>query len=522
MADQEKLQQEREKENLKVAELMLETDSEQVSSQDSYSNVASEIVDTSSENTIEAVKSEGLNRIEEAPILEPVRIQYGSLIAKGSISKQSNFNFSEFEDNSATPFELVELQTIDDIDELKSVLQPNCVKTSVNSKVIRPNTKTADDLDFSIFNTPVTANIIKTSTASPVVVTGSLLQGLENEDSPSPQNAALSSESQGFTMYRESSSPGMLSWGNSAPLITCYAYGNDALSHSSASSDPVLPLERRFEKERFKEEGKRSSYSKRFYSTLDSTYFLPSSIASVHPIQAPTQPILPISQNSDLHARQYPSQNGQKLLGKFTSLEWSGNVAGPVRNGSESSFIRSTQIVDQKFTNKGDVNDFGIERTNLNKSNSKSLPNLAEAALVNDNPRNENLWNGKQRKSTTEVLSPVVSTSRIDNIMKQFQLNRLREFDEVPTTANAAVPSEKPFVQAGMAPDVNARVPSRHGILPSLQTSPRNITYPPLASPPHDSKSLNSLHANEKQCLSDDESNRRFGHLEVFFFLCLY
>ena len=512
MADQEKLQQEREKENLKVAELMLETVSEQVSSPSSYSDAVSDIVDTSPGSTIEAIKVEGINRIEEAPILEPVRIQYGPLIPKGNINKQTDFNFSEFEDNSATPFELVELQTLDDIDELKSVLQPNSVKTakSINSNVTRPNTKTADDIDFSIFNAPVTASNIKTSAASPVV-TGSLLQGLETEESHLPQNAALSSESQG-AMYQENLPLGMTSWGNSAVLTTCSAYENDALSYTSSPGGPILPLERRFEYKRFNKENKGSSYSKRFNATFDSTSFLPPSIASAYLIQAPAQSTLPFIQTSDFHAHQYRSHKELKML------EFSGNAAGPVCNGPESSYVRSTQIVDQNFANKCDMSDFGIERTNLNKTSSKSLPNLADASLVTDSARSDDSWSKKHRRLTTEASSPIVSTSRIDNIMKQFQLNRLREFDEVPTTTDATIPSETSSVQTSMTPDVNVRLPSRHGILPSLETSPRNIPYPPISSPPHD----NSLHASEKQCLSDDESSRRFGHLEVFYILCFY
>ena len=59
------------------------------------------------------------------------------------------FDISDFEGDTSTPFELVELQTINDMDELKNVLQPNAVpvtttETSSNSYDSTPNVPPAN------------------------------------------------------------------------------------------------------------------------------------------------------------------------------------------------------------------------------------------------------------------------------------------------------------------------------------------------------------------------------------------
>lgn len=65
------------------------------------------------------------------------------------------FDISDFEGDTSTPFELVELQTINDMDELKNVLQPNALpaattETSSNSYDSTPNVPSTNTSGSSI------------------------------------------------------------------------------------------------------------------------------------------------------------------------------------------------------------------------------------------------------------------------------------------------------------------------------------------------------------------------------------
>ena len=87
-------------------------------------------------------------------ILTPIPLDAASVIAKNENSRsQPAFSLSEFEDDNVTPFELVELQTMNDIDELKSVLQPNA--GSVPNGPSHPkhimNRAKAQEIDYSFF-----------------------------------------------------------------------------------------------------------------------------------------------------------------------------------------------------------------------------------------------------------------------------------------------------------------------------------------------------------------------------------
>jgi len=552
LANQERLQQERENENVQVAELILETQNETSTSQVPEADVISDNTSTFPGSENQVAETEPVSYIKEAPILEPMKIESYSLIARGISNKQRDFNFSEFEDNSATPFELVELQTLDDLSELKSVLQPQYAKktTSVRSKASVPSTKNDDDIDFSIFNTPVTTNTVEKSTASQVA-TASLLQGFETEGTVSLHNVALSSGSKDSS-YEDSTAVSMRGWGNSVvppsgsvvppsssilpPSGTALPPSSSAVPSSSSivppsssvlppsgsvtaystvnqtplSNSNVVPLERRFESIGIRENGKGSDYSRRFNATIGPASSIQSPIATVYPVQIPSQPIVPLTQNADFHGQQYLPHNIIRSQNMFTSLPSGYN--NTVSNASESSVVNSSKNGNQKSAYTFDIGDSSFGKTNLNRSNSKSLPNLAEASFGNGSLRDDFLYNESHRKSPTEAFTPVVSTSRIDNIMKQFQLNRLREFDEVATT-NTSIVTEPLPIETSAILDTSTRPSSRHGILPPLQTSPRNISYSPFTGPPQGISPRGNA-GSEKRYPSDDESNKGFGHLE--------
>ena len=554
LANQERLQQERESENVKIAELILETQNETSTGQVPEADVILESGSMFSGSENQVAETEPVGDIKEAPILEPMRIESESLIARGISNRQRDFNFSEFEDNSATPFELVELQTLDDLSELKSVLQPQYAKKaiSISSKASVPSTKADDDIDFSIFNTPVATSAVEKSTASHVA-TASLLQGFETEGSSLLDNVALSSGSKSSS-YEDSPAVGMRCWGNSVvppsgsalppsgpavpptgsavppsssvlppsssvlppsssvlPPSGSVAVYNSTVNHTALSNSTIVPLERRFESIGVKKNGKGSDYSRRFNATIGPASSIQAPIASVYPVQIPSQPVLPLTQNTDFHGQQYLPHNIVRSQNMFTSMP--SGYKNTACNTSESSVANSSQNVNQKSAHTFDVGDISFAKSNLNKSNSKSLPNLAEASFGNGSPRDGFLYSDNQRKSPTEAFTPVVSTSRIDNIMKQFQLNRLREFDEVATTNTSAVSEQLPAETSEIL-DTNNRPSSRHGILPPLQTSPRNISYSPFTGPPQGVSARGSA-GSERRYPSDDESNKGFGHLEV-------
>ena len=519
MADQEKLQQERESENLKVAELIQETQCEQLLNEDTSNDLVADIGDIGSGGVTQALKTETVSDIREAPILEPVRIQQDVVIAKRDINKQKDFNFSEFEDNSATPFELVELQTLDDIDELKSVLQPQCPTNtkSTGSERNVPSRKADDDIDFSIFCTPVTASVVETSTNSPVA-TASLLEGLEAEDSHFSQNAVS------HDVVYQNTPHNTMSWSNSGllPARSNHTYNESSVNSTATSGSSAIPLEGRFERNSFRLANSRSSYSNRFSGTINSAAQISPTIASVYPVQAPSQSGLPVMQNSSFPAQQYQSQTRWKSQEKLAALEWGSNDVDPVCNNSEVSFIKSTQTADQKALHEYETNSFGFEKTSLNRASSKSLPNLAEASLMtNDDPQTWNQWKENQRKSPIDFATPVVSTSRIDNIMKQFQLDRLREFDET-SNRGTGTHSDQMSVQDSIVDELGTRPLSRHGTLPPLQTpplqtSPHSVPYHPSTSPHLGNNFRTQNTGSDKQYLSDDESSRGFRHLEVLY-----
>ena len=82
------------------------------------------------------------------------------------------FDISDFEGDTSTPFELVELQTINDMDELKNVLQPNAVVTA--SMDNSSNCNSGNTSDVSVANssgssTNLSSNSDVSSTENSVV-----------------------------------------------------------------------------------------------------------------------------------------------------------------------------------------------------------------------------------------------------------------------------------------------------------------------------------------------------------------
>ena len=84
-------------------------------------------------------------------ILQPVVASEMGHRKKDSYGGKGNnsFDLADFEGDSSTPFELVELQTINDLDELKNVLQPCTVQGGVEETFITSNNRRKADVPSS-------------------------------------------------------------------------------------------------------------------------------------------------------------------------------------------------------------------------------------------------------------------------------------------------------------------------------------------------------------------------------------
>lgn len=468
MAEEEKLQEEREQENAHLVALKddLKTQEEQVV----LDYVAA---DENSDSTVE--NAEVISDINEAPILVPMRIENGPSNAKGSLNTPRDFNFSEFEDTSATPFELVELQTLDDIDELMSVLQPDCDKKKKNKKRTEnvPMKEKQDEIDFSIFNRPIDKTKTRGNTASSVA-TASLLQGLEPDQNNLSRVGIPLSTSQDV-IYR-----------GDFPV--------------QSSSNSFVPVERHFESLNLMESHRTPKYSLNSVAGLAST--TRPTVATVYPIHFSEPSSLPF--DHDYFNNQQFVARGSNNFNEFRPLDWrqsSDNVPG----NSGKIQAKPRLSVGQTFSPGREEDNFCFERTNLNKSSSRSLPNLAEPTLANDKQWNGDSENETQRKSPNEFQNPVVSTSRIDNIMKKFQLDRLREFHGASTNSEP-IPIDHSIV---------GRPLQRNGALPALQTSSHSTVYQPFVSLPQDNTQNNPNLTNDNRRIVGEEVTRRTGHLEV-------
>eukprot|EP00112_Aurelia_sp_Birch-Aquarium-sp1_P002671 Seg1299.1 transcript_id=Seg1299.1/GoldUCD/mRNA.D3Y31 product="putative serine/threonine-protein kinase HSL1" protein_id=Seg1299.1/GoldUCD/D3Y31 len=468
--------------------------------------------------------------ISEAPILEPMRVDNDPVAqktnAKTSVFK--DFNFSEFEDNSATPFELVELQTLDDIDELKSVLQPESVKNGTCTKKASVDGRKPDaDIDFSIFNTPVVTKKQTSPAKNRQVATASLLQGIEPDVTAAPYPSVAASYSSAVTSY------------SSAVSST---FSSD-LPTSMISSD--IPLESRFD----------LIYNKTSSVQNSPRNFMPPSYSVAHTSPNSSGRYGPAAFNTGNISAYAPVQFGPQT----TPLNCARNINGP----SNTPALDSSRNVNVQSNTHGmdshgfdarprgnsnncgrsvpeahgfspayDVEGLGTFRssTNLNKSNSKSLPNLAESALPT----------AVQNTSSPPfgAPEPVVSRSRIDNIMKQFQFNRMREFDGNAAQQNEAqnmsqascmpdsvIPEPRPLSRHGALPPLSPSTSLTSNTVPPTQNSPfptQNSPFPSQNSPfPDQNLPFPNNETNERRSFSDGENGPGFGRTEVMSYLSL-
>lgn len=95
------------------------------------------------------------------------------------------FDLADFEGDTSTPFELVELQTINDLDELKNVLQPNAVPAATtensssscdNNAGGLPTGSTGSDVSLSTSTVPLSRNSL--------IDVSSSANGLQQPSSP--------------------------------------------------------------------------------------------------------------------------------------------------------------------------------------------------------------------------------------------------------------------------------------------------------------------------------------------------
>lgn len=130
-------------------------------SEDDYENAEIDHQHNNIEASSEECNEQNPNnnqRERETEILTP------SIVVNEKLNNQVqgnkfDINFEEFENQNQNPFEMVELQTLDEFDELRSVLEPKSVNNK--KKVIRSKAEstTEDNLDLSIFTSvyPVTS-----------------------------------------------------------------------------------------------------------------------------------------------------------------------------------------------------------------------------------------------------------------------------------------------------------------------------------------------------------------------------
>ena len=98
-----------------------------------------------------------------ADILQPTTATTTTMTASNLSNENKQFNYKDFEDNTDTPFEAVELQCINNMEALKSVLQPDVETDSVtcdSGPQIPPRTNNTSSVPISTSGIPIneTAN----------------------------------------------------------------------------------------------------------------------------------------------------------------------------------------------------------------------------------------------------------------------------------------------------------------------------------------------------------------------------
>ena len=471
MAEREQLQEEREKENSSLINAT-------ASSLDN--NIEEESFDDNTDEVEESLqKADGAasvfdNDVSETSILEPVKINSDSLAKQVNKSTSKGFNFSEFEDNFATPFELVELQTLDDINELKSVLQPGC-KTNKRSKKTKSDDNDESQIDFSIFNTPVTTNQKPAEVKTSKIATASLIPDIEpvqsmTTNSTMPLHLQFD-QRQNEVLPVSSQPPASLQPGKPFESLPVSSNYQNQFNHGQDNlAQPVLG---RFPDHVFKN----SSLPFSGHFPLDMRFSTRKAI--------------------DTRFSLDPVSHLEFGNGRIREFEHLGNLRGE----QGKSLERSSAL----FPKRNEGGDLDLRtRGSLSKANSRSLPNLAEAGRIAENAVTESASNCSQE--------PIVSTSRIDNIMRQFQLNRLREFNSRSNQNDPNATIENPL-QNDTTQLPNVPKP-QSGMVTSLQLSPRNLQFT-------DNQTFNSSTISgqqENSSMSDTERRMRFPSLQVFKF----
>ncbi|XP_068741530.1 ubiquitin-associated protein 1-like [Montipora capricornis] len=127
-----------EKDVIAKADALKASKYKELESNSTESNVSSE----SQETKITPTTSSSIFSNVGTEILQPVVAPGTGHKKKDSFGGKGKnaFDISDFEGDTSTPFELVELQTINDMDELKNVLQPNAVVTTTIENSSTSNT----------------------------------------------------------------------------------------------------------------------------------------------------------------------------------------------------------------------------------------------------------------------------------------------------------------------------------------------------------------------------------------------
>lgn len=154
------------------------------------------------------------------------------------------FDISDFEGDTSTPFELVELQTIDDMDALKNVLQPNALPvTTADNSSSSDNSKTNIPLaNTSGSSMNIATNSVSSSGNSLVDISGNNIV-----DKPSPPCSGLADSTfagtQASTLLVDIGEPQATSV---APAAGTLSTNNGSTQNNSLSSASSYPENRPF------------------------------------------------------------------------------------------------------------------------------------------------------------------------------------------------------------------------------------------------------------------------------------
>ena len=143
------------------------------------------------------------------------------------------FDLADFEGDTSTPFELVELQTINDLDELKNVLQPNAVPA-----VNKENSTSSCDYKARGLPTGRTASSVPLSGNSLIDISSSV-NVLEKPSSPIESRTSTNASTEGSLLVDIGE---MRTSSVTSP--TTISAKNDSVTSNSLSNTRFLPGDR--------------------------------------------------------------------------------------------------------------------------------------------------------------------------------------------------------------------------------------------------------------------------------------